>query len=216
MILLALLLSGTVRAQAHGPSSAVGEQPEPDPAEVAVARATKLADLDIWLRRLAGQFSYEGIKDPGTESARGNGNCIGIGTGPGVQCMIYVSVPSTHGDPGLATMEPAVMLYGVDTNAAGIRSMRINSKGIPETALGFLKGNMAVFKLGCVNVAEWPPCRRFVRIEAAPAGKFIYMWDDTEMFVDVPSGGKDWVRVAGLLLTLRRAQADSPEPARGR
>jgi hypothetical protein len=101
-------------------------------------------------------------------------------------------------------------LYGIDTNAEGIRRLEVNSKGIPEDALGFLKGNMATFKLGCVNRPKVPPCRRFIRIEAAPAGKFIYVWDDTELFLPV-RGGWDWIRVGGLLLNVRRA----PETAAG-
>lgn len=182
-----------------------------DPTEVAATHQAKLAALDAWLRRLAGQFKYEGIKDPGTESARGKGNCVGVGTGPGVQCMIHLSWPSTHGDTGLATHEPAMILYGIDTNEAGIRSLQVNSKGIPEGALGLLKGDMAVFKLpGCVNesVAD-PPCRRFIRIEAKAAGRFVYIWEDTEHLKTLPGRAIDWVRVGGLMLSLERMpQAD--------
>jgi hypothetical protein len=221
LIVLALL-PGAVRAQAHGPPATAAEPPAMDPAEVAAVHQAKLAELDVWLRRLVGQFKYEGIKDPGLESARGTGNCIGVGTGPGVQCMIYLSWPSTHGDPGLATHEPAMVLYGMDTNEAGIRSLQVNSKGIPEGALGFLKGDMAVFKLPrCVNesVAR-PPCRRFIRIEAKAGGRFIYMWDDTEHLKELPGRGLDWVRVGGLMLSMERlAEAEvareteaTPEP----
>jgi hypothetical protein len=211
LIALALLSPDAVNAQARGPSSSVPVQPGMDPGQVAAAHQAKLAELDVWLRRLAGQFQYDGIKDPRKESARGLGHCVGIGTGPGVQCVVNLSWPSTNGRPGRATHEPAVTLYGIDTNAEGIRRLEVNSKGIPEDALGFLKGNMATFKPGCVNQPEVPPCRRFIRIEAAPDGKFIYIWDDTEFLISLGRKGWEWIRVRGLLLTLRRV----PETAGG-
>jgi hypothetical protein len=107
----------------------------------------------------------------------------------------------------LATLEPAMILYGVEPDGPGVRRMQVNSKSIAESALGFVSGNRATFKLGCVNEPAYPPCRRFIRIEVAWEGRVIYVRDDTEKLINVRRGGQDWVRVAGQLFSLRRLPA---------
>jgi hypothetical protein len=203
----AALAPGESVAQARGTIAFELREVEPvDPEEAAATHAAKLVELDAWLRGLAGRFSYEGVWDPGGRSARGMGDCIGFGAGPGVQCVINVTTPQTRGQPGLATLEPAMILYGIEPDGPAVHRLQVNSKSIAEGALGSVSGNRATFKLGCVNEPAIPPCRRFIRIEFAWEGRLIYIRDDTEKYIN--SGrGKDWVRVAGQIFSLRRQPA---------
>src|SRR5690606_30213292 len=78
----ALLYSSNADAQARPPP------PQwKDPSGPPVA-------MDVWLRRLVGQFTFEGmisVQGGDTQTVEGKGDCVSVGTGPGVQCVLNVT-----------------------------------------------------------------------------------------------------------------------------
>lgn len=99
----------------------------------------------------------------------GKGDCVGIGKGPGIQCVLSVGwqdlyeqvTPSAElDDPrgglyllpgGVANLSPSVLLFGLDPGNAAINHLLVDQKGLPEGGLGFIAGNTATFKTTCVN-----------------------------------------------------------------
>lgn len=203
---LGALVMERADAQSHAAPPAAREKPDPEveAARKEASRQLKVAELDAWLRRLSGRFIYEGIYDPGFQPARGEGDCIGVGNGPGVQCVIHVRWPEFTGD-GILPLAPAMFLYGLDPQAAQIRYLRVTSRSIAEEVRGSVSGSMATFKTGCVAAPVYPPCRRIIRIEAKPGRRVLHMWDDTELLIDT-GRGPDWVRRTGTMFTLRRTE----------
>lgn len=201
--LLALAAQGAA-AQSHAQPPEPRTRPDPEvlAARQAEARVQQRAALEVWLRRLVGTYGYEGIFDPGFRPARGDGDCAGVGTGPGVQCVVYVTWPELDGS-GILPLAPAMFLYGIDPAVPRIRYLRVSARSLAEEVHGTLSGNMATFRTGCVAAAAMPPCRRIIRIEAKPGSRVIHMWDDTEMLIDA-GRGLDWVRRTGTMFTLRR------------
>ena len=117
VVIVGLLAASPVSAQAHGsPSSAMQGPKEHSEILSSEARAAKLAELETWLRRLTGKFSYSGqvkfhlgfgcsigrapCEIPGMDCsslvcylvspATGVASCGVIGEGAGVHCMINV------------------------------------------------------------------------------------------------------------------------------
>jgi hypothetical protein len=171
-------------AQAHGPPPASLQS---DAEESATTRAEQLAEMDQWLRRLVGRFRYEGkLVFPiiaGVVNGRpqkayeemqfeGKGDCVAIGTGPGVQCIVDVDWPTSTPrriEVPPSPYSPAMTLYGIDPGVPGIRYLQINNKGLPEGSMAPLEGNRIKFITPCVNAS--PNCRRIVRITATPDNK---------------------------------------------
>jgi hypothetical protein len=216
-LLMALVLCGGAT-----PASAQGRTP-PRPADVATPTPT----VDVWLRRLAGKYQFDGSIqvvfyppednhgcgplpeggpyprpigrepsegeerpppvlpwNPYCSTIKGVGDCIGIGTGPGVQCVLNVTWQDMHDmvteetNPdftknetgifnlpgGVAYLSPAVMLFGLDPGHAAISYLLVDNKGLPEGGTGQVNGNRATFKTTCVNApvlldAIRPPTR---------------------------------------------------------
>jgi hypothetical protein len=157
------------------------------------------APMDVWLRRLVGKYEFDGMvevvyyedhrcaplpPDPNSQDApppfvpycsaiKGKGDCVGIGTGPGVQCVLNVSwedlyevispTSNTDGsvntDPvgvfnlpgGVSNLNPAMSLFGMDPGKQGINLLLVDNKGLPEGTMGVITGNRATFKTPCVN-----------------------------------------------------------------
>jgi hypothetical protein len=114
------------------------------------------------------------LPQPWCSSIKGLGDCVGIGKGPGVQCVlnvgwqdIYEVVTPEDIDPdqpvspsgvfslpgGVSYMDPAMALYGIDPGKSAINFLLVDSKGLPEGTLSQIKGNRATFKTPCVNAA---------------------------------------------------------------
>jgi hypothetical protein len=111
---------------------------------------------------------------PYCATIRGKGDCVGIGKGPGVQCILNVSwqefyeiiAPSddvaasgpnagVYNLPGgISTLSPSMALFGLDPTQAGLKYLLVDQKGLPEGGSGSIRGNRATFKTTCVNGAE--------------------------------------------------------------
>ncbi|MEO8313477.1 MAG: hypothetical protein ABI645_01670 [Pseudomonadota bacterium] len=155
---------------------------------------------DIWLRRLVGKYKFEGLvqvvalgdcgplppdpakqdqiseapPEPYCRSITGKGDCIAIGTGPGVQCILNVAwrdmyetvyQTATEGTvdnsptgvfelPGGASyLDPSMALFGLGPGNPSITYLLVDHKGMPEGGPGSVSGNRATFKTECVNAA---------------------------------------------------------------
>ena len=122
---------------------------------------------------------------PYCSTIRGKGDCVAVGKGPGVQCILDVSwqefretiAPSDDvskrdapagsytlpgGTPYLA---PSMLLLGLDPAQSGIRYLLVDDKGLPEGGVGTIKGNKATLKTSCVNGPAL-----FAEMKPPPAG----------------------------------------------
>lgn len=189
VLLLTFMLPGTQVAQA-----------QPRAAQQAGEEAIPPAEKDVWLRRLVGYYVVEGMVEvvypgygcvpdpelPGAEKpppyatpyckpVKGHGDCIGIGSGPGVQCVLDMPwqdlfeivyppeelKPDERPPPtgvynlpgGVSNLSPAMALFGLDPGNAAIHYMLVDNKGLPESAMGTITGNRANFRTPCVNSA---------------------------------------------------------------
>lgn len=231
-ILAAALLAG-VTLLASGGAIANPRMPPPR----WKASAGPPTEMDVWLRRLVGQYQIEGLVhvpsngecgEPGRtavaqpcQTIKGMGDCVSVGTGPGVQCMFNVSwldiwaVDFETGNivPGAVSyLNPAMALFGLDPGNASINHLLVNNKGLAEGGLGANTGNRATFRTSCVNTpGVVGGCERIFRIEARADSRLLYMWIDVEM------GPKGLDRPHSIItLTLRRVpvtQDVAPPPA---
>jgi hypothetical protein len=160
------------------------------------------AQMGEWLERLAGKYRIEGMVEvvlsspdydrrrcgvpppppdepdrpivaPLCESIKGRADCIRIGTGPGVQCIIQAqwhdmyelingSEPVEEGTnpppPGMyrvpggeSYLGPSMLMIGMDPGKSGVNYLLVDNKGLPEGGLGSIAGNRATFRTPCVN-----------------------------------------------------------------
>jgi hypothetical protein len=143
----ALSCCGTAVAQPRTVDEAGGE-PVPD------------ADMDVWLRRLVGKYKLDGAANAfacpsSCSGVKGKVDCIAIGTGPGVQCVLNATWQEywdMRGNPTLVDyLDPSMMLFGLDPGRSAINMLLVNDKGLPEGGFGKIKGNTATFHSPCVN-----------------------------------------------------------------
>jgi hypothetical protein len=155
---------------------------------------------DVWLRRLVGKYRFEGLvhvvargdcaplppdpakqdqmseapPEPYCRSIKGSGDCVAVGKGPGVQCVLNVfwqdmyelvmqksepGAESVDASPtgnfelpgGVAYLDPSMALYGLDPVNSAISYLVVDNKGMPEGGPGHVSGNRATFKTTCVN-----------------------------------------------------------------
>jgi hypothetical protein len=213
-------------------------------------------EMGAWLRRLVGRYSFEGVvqvvlpeyaknqcgplppepSESGTlpppddsycSAIHGKGDCISVGTGPGVQCIldvvwqeIYeVTDEGAFNLPGFVPyMNPAMELFGLDPGRAGVGHLLVDHKGLPESTLGFIKGNRLVFKAPCVNAPVLfgamkldrvddrilQTCERITYIDAKVDSKVVHM------SVDIEINGLTFTRIQ---MTLRRIAVAESEGA---
>jgi hypothetical protein len=182
--LLALLAVGTMLhgtdavAQAHLPL-----QPEYQPVAP--------VEPDVWLRRLVGNFSLDGAYvlgdcatndvmpgPPPCTGIKGNMNCIAVGDGPGVQCIINALWILYIGNPPIdlsSFLDPSMMLLGLDPGRAEINLLLVNDRGLTNGGFGVVEGGIAEFKNRCPGANE-DGCRIGIRIEAKADANLNYMW----------------------------------------
>jgi hypothetical protein len=182
-----LLPSGVAHAAPRG-TEATGQEPGPP------------TPPDVWLRRLVGKYRFEGLvhvvakgecgplppdpaattveipPEPYCRTIKGTGDCIAVGKGPGVQCVLNVTwmdmyetafqkseadAQTVDNSPtgvfelpaGVSYLDPAMALFGLDPGKSQIEYLLVNNKGMPEGGRGSITGNRATFKTKCVNEA---------------------------------------------------------------
>jgi hypothetical protein len=225
-------------------------QPHTDPKLEDVVTPT--AAPDVWLRRLVGRFEFDGMVSAGPcpppapedgsappaplcSGVKGMADCVAVGTGPGVQCVLNVSwqdmfdVNFTDGKVynlpgGVSYLDPAMLLFGIDPGKVAINDLLVDNKGLPEGGPGYISGNRATFRTTCVNAAAlflemkppepnndqplryWQTCDRTIYIDAKPDAKLLYMSIDIDLN-DAP--------FTHLVLSLRRVLQYEPGTAQG-
>ena len=234
---IALWLLAGAALMASTPAAAAPHEPPPvwqDPAGPPV-------DMGTWLRRLVGRYTFDGVaevlyyedrrcgvlppdpatsdnppptREPYCSGIKGKGDCVGIGSGPGVQCILNVRWTDMYDvdegiynlPGGISNLAPSMLLFGMDPNRAGINYLLVDNKGLPEGGLGSNAGNRATFSTPCVNapslfaaMKEPPPppqeCIRTLRIEARPDARVLYLSVEIEINDDL------WTRYD---MTMRR------------
>lgn len=187
MMFLVLLFAPESGAQPRATTQSGGAMAQP---------VTGPAEMGEWLRRLVGKYRFEGmvqvvfgigsadppypcVSDDGRatdycQGIKGKGDCVAVGDGPGVQCMLNVywidiyetalQQADSSGDKvdasptgvfeipgGVSNLDPSMSLFGLDPGRAGINYLLVDHKGIPEGGIGFINGNTATFRTRCVN-----------------------------------------------------------------
>jgi hypothetical protein len=211
LAITALLAGGVVRAEPRE-ANLSPPQRQPETPEMKEARRLQMAkDMDTWLRRLPGRFRIQGVSskdgsdEPDLQSATGMEDCIGLGTGAGVQCVINVVWNEQFGDDGqyadggISSMAPAMLEYGLDPVASRIRYLQVDNQSLAEGAAGVLKGDTMTTRVRCANTPASQLCERVTRIYAPPDSKYVQVTIDMERNHD---------RVTSLSLDLRRMAAD--------
>ncbi|MEO8313476.1 MAG: hypothetical protein ABI645_01665 [Pseudomonadota bacterium] len=202
VLVAAALACGVAGAQPHA---------EPEIEFKAALPVTEPAAIAEWLKRLRGRFKYDGMVQVGDcvmvpsaaggppppptdncQGIKGKSDCVGIGDGPGVQCILNViwqDIFHVNYEDGTVTevlvsyLDPAMELYGVDPRNSAVTRMMVDNKGRGENGSGFIKGDTAKFKSRCVSTVvsqTAEECFRIVRIEAKPDARLLYVWLGTQ------------------------------------
>lgn len=129
----------SVRSRAVALSWAKGLDEHGTPLD-AGARTRKLAEMDSWLRRLAGTFRIEGTYRNlgGRSQVSGSTTCSFIGAGPGLSCAITAawkapkeSAKDPEFDKALHdAMQSLVILFGIDPDASQIRATMMDYRAL--------------------------------------------------------------------------------------
>jgi len=170
-----------------------------------------------WMRRLVGQFRYQGYIELhtsdgaplGRQDVKGIGDCVAFGLAPGVQCTIKVEWPEIAGDDGQAipggvsSLNPAMVLYGLDPDKLGVHFLQVDNNGVADGGVGYLLGDTLTNADQCVGVAG--DCRRTTRITARPDGQLV------QIQTDIVQDGQLVVRYLFLMRPMMRFKdADTP------
>jgi hypothetical protein len=199
---------------------------EPEIHFQAVEPITEPAQVAAWLQRLTGRYKYDGMiqmanvcvevpaegpPPPPSElcqGIRGKSDCIAVGTGPGVQCILNVTwqdIYTTDFENGtvnevmVSYLDPAMELYGLQPGKLAMSRLIVNNKGIAEGGDGFIKGNTAVFSAPCANAAT-VGCYRIVRVEAKAEARLLYVWFSMKIEPEIET--------TYAVMTLRRVSAE--------
>jgi hypothetical protein len=155
-------------------------QPRMEPTLEDVTVATPAQD--VWLRRLVGNFKLDGMIKQGPCEAylcsaiTGKIDCIAVGNGPGVQCIINAKWEIYSRFVDLSSyLDPAMSLLGLNPGRSAINLLLINDRGLPTGGFGDVKGHFAAFKTRCPGANE-DGCHVGIRIEAKPDANINYMW----------------------------------------
>jgi hypothetical protein len=204
---LALLVSGPVAAAGFtcaGPAETDKERSpqEPEEADLKASETTLSGkDMQSWLRRLVGQYTYGGYVDLcGNGNANdqrrvtGKADCIASGSAPNIHCAVNVRWPTAtreNGAPvlgGVSNLAPAEFLFSMEiprppmfkgkaANGWGLVFLQLDSSGNAEWASGVLNGDTFHSREPCFDIPG--DCHRIKRITVAPDD------DEISMRVDI-------------------------------
>jgi len=203
-------------------ATAPGAEQQLDEVTVTATRTRPVRNLQTiieWLARLVGQYRYEGSVElhagPGVPAAplpvRGVGDCVPFGLAPGVQCSIAVRWPEVRGENGtevlggISSLNPALILYGLDPDHRAIHYLQVDQKGIADGGLGYLDGDTLTTTAPCEGIPG--NCQRITTINAQPDGKLIQMQIDIR---------QDEERTVRYTFVMRRLSQPAPGGASGK
>jgi hypothetical protein len=115
-----------------------------------------------------------------SQPVQGKGNCIEIGAGAGIQCVISVTWPEMWGSlefsskANLGTvsfLSPAMILAGVVPDSGAIRFLFVDSRGMGHPGRTTLSGDAANARPACVNMPGVQSCQMTIKIEAKAEAK---------------------------------------------
>jgi hypothetical protein len=162
---------------------------------------------------------------PYCSSIGGMADCVGIGAGPGVQCILGITwkeIWDVDPDEGVFTLPggvpnlaPAMMLFGLAPGQSNVDYLLVDNKGLPEGGLGSIGGSRVTFTTPCTNaptlfqtmkpppVPAEPPnlrtsprtCERTLRLEARDGAKVVHL------SIGIEINGDLWTRYE---MSLRR------------
>jgi hypothetical protein len=199
---LAALGSGIAAADPRD----IAEPPVPLTPEMQEARRVQMAtDMDVWLRRLEGRFRIEGVfyrdgEEADARHAKGMEDCVTIGPGAGMQCVINViwdedyGADGQSGQTGVSALAPAMIEYGFDPVASRIRSLQVDNQSLAEPGEGTLKGQTMSSSTRCANTPAAQLCQRVTRVYIPPDRSYISVTIEVE---------RNYDRVSSLSLDLR-------------
>lgn len=154
-------------------------------------------DLNAWLKRLEGQYRYEGYVDlcgQGHAADRrpvtGEADCVSLYEDfvrrpyVSLYCVLDVRWPQVHSDNGVPgrggepDLSPAVVVYGVVPDLPGIQSMQIDGQGRTLHAQGRLVADTLTTRGSCGMSGA---CQATTRITSRPDSEEVAMVVDVEI-----------------------------------
>lgn len=148
---------------------------------------------DVWLRRLVGRFELGGMiqtgicqKDGADNCAtiKGKMDCVAIGRGPGVQCIVNATWRLYSGTQDLDSfLDPAMSLFGMDPGRNTINLLLVNDQSLASGGSGVIKGHTTLFRM-CRGEFE-DGCPIGIIIEAKPDAGINYMWIGTNIVISM-------------------------------
>jgi len=143
---------------------------------------------------------------PNLMPAKGKGDCVAIGAGPGVNCVTHVvwneewMAMGGAVEGGVSFLGPATILYGYDANDAAIRYLMLNTNGIAESETGVLKGETVGWRYSTFcESATMARCRQVTRIRIPPGDR------PPQLMIDIEKEDHgDWLRVSSFTLDMLR------------
>lgn len=179
------------------PPPAKNQIPELDEVIVTPGKSVRRTrDLGAWLKRLEGQYTYEGHVDlcgngnaADQRPVTGKADCASLYDGHKVArtlslyCMIDVRWPQVRDEDGMpvpgseAGLSPALMVFGVVPDLPGIQFMQIDNKGMATHAQGSLTGDTLITRASCGSPGS---CQQGTRITARRDSAGIFMLVDIE------------------------------------
>lgn len=179
--------------------------------------------MEVWLRRLVGQFSIEGVVQMANgdcpsacRGVYGKGDCVAVGEGPGVHCIFNVrwfdmaqvnfETGARATPPGsISYLNPAMALFGMQPGGPSLHFLLVDNKGLPEGGPGALNGSYARFITRCVNAVLG--CQRKMTIEAREGSNLLYMTIEADNeFTRTP--------ISTIVMSLRRMPPGRPPQRR--
>lgn len=162
----ALALAMAAAAASANPRAPVAapEQPKPETAMESQGRAHTLEDVDAWLKNLVGRYRVEAIttflNSPGSpQGYSGMADCIGVGSGAGVQCVIALN--------GF----PRLYLFGRNPDDLNVHVMEVDRKGVGEQRSGPLRGSSMQSRGKVPNTPAGALIEEVKRYYASPDGR---------------------------------------------
>lgn len=187
---------------------------------------------DQWLDRLKGRYRVDGMVEvvvnhpdyenlrcaplppppgeenpplpprPLCESISGIVDCVAVGDGSGVQCIlsakwndlyeVWLEEPPSGGPGGVwevpggaGNLAPSMALFGLEPYGEGLRFMLVDAKGLAEGSSGGVRGDRTSYRTPCVNTPTLLSKMRLTSLENRPLKTC-----ERSIRIDARQGGK--------------------------